>query len=68
MKSFEKEESFPGVSKECFLEALKCLKTSKKPFETPGLWCFVFYQYGILSFCFQDYMFSKAFGGCSCVF
>ena len=27
----------PGVTKECFLEALKFLKTSKHPFETPGL-------------------------------
>ena len=27
----------PGVTKECFLEALEYLKTSKKhPFETPG--------------------------------
>ena len=27
----------PGVTKECFLEALKYLKTSKQhPFETPG--------------------------------
>ena len=32
----------PGVTKECFLEALKYLKTSKKhPFETPGSVFFV---------------------------
>ena len=31
------KEHLPGVTKECFLEALKYLKTSKQhPFETPG--------------------------------
>ena len=31
----------PGVSKECFLEAFKYLKTSKQhPFETPGNYTF----------------------------
>ena len=46
----------PGVARECFLEALKHLKTSKKhPFETPGRWCLLEVFVLLVSFCFSAF-------------
>ena len=54
------KKHLPGVAKECFLEALKYLKSSKKhPFETPGDYLF------FKVFVFVESVFTLACFSCS---